>query len=319
MVKVDLVTGFLGSGKTTFIRKYARYLASKNEKVCILENDYGAINVDMLLLDDLRKENIGLEMVVGGNDYDCHQRRFTTKLIMLAMLGYSRVIVEPSGIYDVDEFFDSLHEDKLSSMYSINNIITIVNSNLEDDLSKDESFLLASQVAISGRVILSHTSEYNDEKLSSTKAHINDSLKAIKCLRKLSDDDYIIKDIDDLNDSDFQQLNNAGYKEYGYQKDFSIENNNFSSLFFINLNLSKKELLDKINQLWENKEFGNIERVKGFVKENDSWIEINSISNKTSIKESNAGQDVLIVIGENLNKEKIDELFPSQFSTIRTK
>ena len=40
MVKIDLITGFLGSGKTTFIREYAKYLMSKGEKICIIENDY---------------------------------------------------------------------------------------------------------------------------------------------------------------------------------------------------------------------------------------------------------------------------------------
>ena len=40
--KVDLVTGFLGAGKTTFIKKYARYLLDKGCKIGVLENDFGA-------------------------------------------------------------------------------------------------------------------------------------------------------------------------------------------------------------------------------------------------------------------------------------
>ena len=47
--KVDLVTGFLGAGKTTFIKKYARYLLDKGCKIGVLENDFGAVNVDMLI------------------------------------------------------------------------------------------------------------------------------------------------------------------------------------------------------------------------------------------------------------------------------
>ena len=49
MVKIDLITGFLGSGKTTFIKKYAKYLLDKGMSIGILENDFGAVNVDMLL------------------------------------------------------------------------------------------------------------------------------------------------------------------------------------------------------------------------------------------------------------------------------
>ena len=50
MVQVDLITGFLGSGKTTFLRKYVQYLIQQGHNVCILENDFGAVNVDAMLL-----------------------------------------------------------------------------------------------------------------------------------------------------------------------------------------------------------------------------------------------------------------------------
>ena len=53
MIKIDLITGFLGSGKTTFIKKYASYLLKKGMNIGILENDFGAVNVDMMLLQDL--------------------------------------------------------------------------------------------------------------------------------------------------------------------------------------------------------------------------------------------------------------------------
>ena len=48
MVQVDLITGFLGAGKTTFLRRYVQYLVQQGHKVCILENDFGAVNVDAM-------------------------------------------------------------------------------------------------------------------------------------------------------------------------------------------------------------------------------------------------------------------------------
>ena len=65
MIKIDLITGFLGSGKTTFIKKYASYLLKKGMNIGILENDFGAVNVDMMLLQDLMGDNCELEMVSG--------------------------------------------------------------------------------------------------------------------------------------------------------------------------------------------------------------------------------------------------------------
>ena len=66
MVQVDLITGFLGAGKTTFLRRYAAWWAGQGVKVCVLENDFGAVNVDAMLLQDLEAAGRG-----GGD----HQRR----------------------------------------------------------------------------------------------------------------------------------------------------------------------------------------------------------------------------------------------------
>ena len=43
MVKIDLITGFLGAGKTTFLKKYAEYLIAKGQNIGILESDLGAV------------------------------------------------------------------------------------------------------------------------------------------------------------------------------------------------------------------------------------------------------------------------------------
>ena len=106
MIKIDLITGFLGAGKTTFIRKYAKYLMDSGKNIGILENDFGAVNVDMMMLQDLMGDQCELEMISGGCDSETHRRRFKTKLISMGMCGYDRILVEPSGIFDVDEFFD---------------------------------------------------------------------------------------------------------------------------------------------------------------------------------------------------------------------
>ena len=115
MVQVDLITGFLGAGKTTFLRRYAAWWAGQGVKVCVLENDFGAVNVDAMLLQDLEARGVELETISGGCDCDTHQRRMRTKLISMAMRGFERVIVEPSGIFDVDEFFDVLRDEPVSA------------------------------------------------------------------------------------------------------------------------------------------------------------------------------------------------------------
>ena len=103
MTKIDLITGILGSGKTTFLRRYAKDLLQQGKRIAILENDFGAVNIDIAMLQDLKSENCQLGMITGGGDPDCHKRRFKTQLISLGMQHFDRIIIEPSGIFDMDE------------------------------------------------------------------------------------------------------------------------------------------------------------------------------------------------------------------------
>ena len=132
MIKLDLITGFLGAGKTSFLLRYARRLMQKGEKIGILVYDHGAVNVDLPLLNELRCGRCELETLAGSCDADCHRRRFRTKLITMAMSGYDRVIIEPSGVFDMDEFFDTLQEPPLDSRYEIGSVIAVVDAGLEE-------------------------------------------------------------------------------------------------------------------------------------------------------------------------------------------
>ncbi len=328
MTKIDLITGFLGSGKTTFIRSYVNYLTSKGEKVCILENDYGAINVDTMLLADLKSEYCDIEMVAGGCDYDCHRRRFKTKLITLAMLGFTRVIVEPSGIYDVDEFFDILNESPVDKMYSVSNVITIINpydhiGNSDIDLSIETTYLLASQAATAGCIVLSHIAEtsQNDASISENICHhINQALESIKCNRRFDITNIIAKNWESLSDADFEKITGSGYHAVSFEKTFSMDENGFESLFFMHVHMNQELLFSKITELFYDQSVGNVVRVKGFLMTGETenkWIEINATHHGIHINPIKEGQEVLIVIGENLKKEKLDSYFDSKYSSCR--
>ena len=68
----------------------------------------------------------------------------------MGMCGYDRVIVEPSGIFDVDEFFDALYEEPLDKWYQIGNVITILDARLEEKLQPQAEYILASEAADAG-------------------------------------------------------------------------------------------------------------------------------------------------------------------------
>ena len=304
MVKVDLITGFLGSGKTTFIRNYARYLMDQGLNIGILENDFGAINVDMMLLRELEGENCELEMVAGGCDKDCYRRRFKTKLIAMGMCGYDRVLIEPSGIFDVDDFFDALHEEPLDRWYQIGNVIAVVDAGLEEQLSKEADYVLASEVASAGCVLLSKAQTVTDEQIGRTVAHINRALGEIHCPRTLKEE-VIAGDWKDFTDEDYKKISESGYQVEDYEKRYADQDEIFQSLFFMDEGIAPDKAVKAVREIFGDAQCGDVFRIKGFLKDGENWLELNATRHEQTLKPIKEGQDVLIVIGEKMNETKI--------------
>ncbi|MBU5480417.1 GTP-binding protein [Blautia sp. MSJ-19] len=304
MVKVDLITGFLGSGKTTFIKKYAGYLIKQGLNIGILENDFGAINVDMMLLRELEGENCELEMVAGGCDKDCYRRRFKTKLIAMGMCGYDRVLIEPSGIFDVDDFFDALHEEPLDRWYQIGNVITVVDAGLDEKLSKEADYVLASEAASAGCVLLSKAQNASEEEIQSTVTHLNRALQEIRCSRILKDE-VICKDWEAFTEKDYQKIMESGYVAEDYEKRYVDQDKIFQTLFFMDEKIDASKAKNAVKKIFEDSSCGDVFRMKGFLKDGEKWLELNATHHETTLKPINVGQDVLIVIGERLNEAKI--------------
>lgn len=306
MIKVDLITGFLGSGKSTFLKKYASYLIGKGEHICILENDFGAVNVDMLLMQDLLGDHCDLEMVAGGCDKDCHKRRFKTKLISMGMRGFDRVLIEPSGIFDVDEFFDTLREEPLDQWYEIGNVIAIVDAKLEKELSDEADFILASEVADAGCILLSHADEATAEEMDATVAHINEALEKIHCKRRL-EKEILRKSTPQLTSEDLHRIMSSGYVMENYEKMDLEEHSGFESQYFMNVPMTAEKLQKVAKEILEDSSCGAVFRIKGFIKaEDNSWIQLNATHNGVRMEPIQEGQEVIIVIGEHLRRERID-------------
>lgn len=300
MIKADLITGFLGSGKTTFLKKYVEYLVRSGEKIGVLENDYGAVNVDMMLLSDLAELGAELETVAGACDFDCHKRRFKTKLIALGMSGLTRVVIEPSGIFDSDEFFDSLREDPLERLYEIGSVITVIDP-AENSFSELSDYILASQAACAGTVVFSKTQLRSEKDIRDTVSKINKTLGDNNCPRRL--DSFIAKSWDDLTDADMKLIENSGWHPADMIKRH-IPEDCFGSVYFMNRSFSVKSASALAKRLLSDDSFGSVRRVKGFINEN-GWLEFNATASELTISPIKNGQDIIIVIGERLDEEKI--------------
>lgn len=314
MTKIDLITGILGAGKTTFLLKYARHLIDNGQRIAILENDFGAVNADMALLQELKCENCQLEMISGGGDAHCHRRRFRTQLIALGMQHFDRVLIEPSGIFDMDEFFDILHEPPVDQWFEIASILTILNAETEDLLTEEMEYLLASEAACAGKLLLSKLPQENpQERAAEILAHLNDALAGIQCDRRFSENDLFLKDWNHLNAEDFAMLSGAGYRNASYVKKYQTDMLRSAVHYFMHICLPEQEIESVIRGILEDSECGHIYRMKGSLPAADgTWLTVNAEKNRISVAPAANGQAVLIAIGEDLNREVIDRHLKAQ-------
>ncbi len=309
MTKIDLITGILGAGKTTFLLKYARACLDRGERIAVLENDFGAVNVDMLLLQELKCENCQLEMVSGCNDPYCHRRRFRTQLIALGMQHFDRIIVEPSGIFDMDEFFDLLYESPLDKWYQIGSILTIADAQDRGNMSEEMNYLLASEAACCGRLVLSKIAddESPDAAAERVLGKLNPALEAIQCNRRFTAADVLAKNWDALTPQDYLDLSESGYQNASYVKKFRTEALQSTVHYFMRFRIPDSDLEPVLQTVLRDPACGQIHRIKGsFQSDDGSWHKLNMVNGNTEIAPVPEGQAVLIVIGEHLSLPAID-------------
>lgn len=306
MTKIDLITGFLGSGKTTFLKMYAKYLMDGGEKLCIIENDFGAINVDMVLLKELSEQGCNLEMIIGGDGAEAHKRRLKTKLISMGMQGYDRVIIEPSGIFDPDELFDTLYEEPLDRWYEMDNVICILDSEIEDDISKETRFLLMSEAACAGRVVISKLDDNVEAETDRVKKLLMYSMEEFKCTRRFKEDDFIAKKWEQLDFQDFDKIARSGYRKSEYIKQKITEEMGYQTLFYFDFKMPETKLESTVKNIFGDSRCGRIFRIKGFIDTGDKdKLELNSTKNKYITGHVDTDRAVLIIIGEALNREEL--------------
>ena len=307
MIRLDLITGFLGAGKTTFLLRYADYLLRRGEKLGILVYDHGALNVDLPLLGSLRSNNCELETLAGGCGADCHRRRFRTRLIAMSMGGYDRVIIEPSGVFDMDEFYDTLAEPPLDTKYEPGSVIAIVDAKLEPTLSPEEDFFLASQACGAGAIVLSCCQLSTPEEIEGCLDHLDRAAAEIRCTEKLRGR-VIAKDWAALTDEDFKALADCGHVAADYVKTIAGSDGGFQSLPFLGLSLTPEELREKTRMLFEDGRFGRVLRVKGIAREDGHFYQLNATPDAFHTEPAPGGRPALLVIGMDLNEDEISLL-----------
>lgn len=300
MIKVDLITGFLGAGKTTFIRGYIEYLRKNNEKIHIIENEFGKISVDSEILREEEGDDCHISDLAGMCMCCIGKTAFINMLIESSRTDIDRIIVEPSGVYDVDEFFDVMTDPRVASCCEIGTIITIVDPFQCNKLTSEAEYLMFSQLIASGTVIYSKTSLLEHEKLRSAMDWVDQIVRSKGCDNGLAAD-ICTKNWDELGSSDYEDFMDAGYYRMVHDREVFEHAGVFQSEE-LELVARDKETLEGLVRMFFNRaEYGKVYRVKGYANTDiDGCIEVNCTGDYIYCEPACKGGSTIVIIGQHL-------------------
>ena len=157
------------------------------------------------------------------------------------------------------------------------------------------------------------------------------SVEAGILLMQGTEKDIIAKPFSEYTKEDYESLENCGYRHASYTK-LSIEDKQFTPLFYFDVEMPEKKLREIAGSLFDNEQAGHVIRIKGFVKTGDATekekdirnngtaeidestddgiacqVQINATEKDISVVPYSSSRSVLIIIGERLNKEYIND------------
>ncbi|WP_214777063.1 GTP-binding protein [Exiguobacterium sp. s22] len=202
MIPVQLVTGFLGAGKTTYMN---RLLAATDEKICLIVNELGAINIDEQLIVKMDQEQIEL-----SNGCICCsiQNDLSKTFYQLAAKKetFDRVIIETTGVADPAPIIQTIYyDDYLRQHFKMNAILTVVDaSQMDRELFKEGIH----QIAYADLILLNKTDLVSTKELNQARRRIEQLNPTVKIVETIqTEGDYeLLENTFQLSRIDEQKL-----------------------------------------------------------------------------------------------------------------
>ncbi len=171
MTKIDIVSGFLGAGKTTLIKKLLKE-ALGGEQVVLIENEFGEIGIDGGFLKDS-----GIEITEMNSGCICCSLvgDFGTALKeVLDKYHPDRILIEPSGVGKLSDVMRAVEGATASEGVHLNSAVAVVDAKKCKTYLKNFGEFFANQIEHAGTIILSRTGEMSDEKINAAVALVRE-------------------------------------------------------------------------------------------------------------------------------------------------
>ena len=325
--KIDIISGFLGAGKTTLIKKLLEEKLS-HEKLVIIENEFGEVGIDGSIL-----KNSGVEVKeINSGCICCTLVGDFGKAIEEVLIKHTpdRVIIEPSGVGKLSDIIKACNAPQLKELLTINMLVAVV------DVLKYQIYLsnfgefFENQITHAKTVVLSRTQKIDNAGLESvvdsirslnSKTHfITTPWEALSAERILS---VAEQDISVSLEHQLRDDTKIAAMLPMHQKDCDCVRNNehshshsaddFFDVWGVETPkiFKQEELSAKLHDLGNEKVFGLILRGKGILQiDNNAWLQFDYVPGECDVKSSAADYTGrLCIIGKDLNKIELCRLF----------
>jgi len=163
MTRIDIVSGFLGAGKTTLIKKLLSEALS-GQKVVLIENEFGEIGVDGGFL-----KEAGIEIKEMNSGCICCSLvgDFGTSLQeVMKTYAPERILIEPSGVGKLSDVMKAVQDVDMGEDVQLNSAVAVVDASKAKMYIKNFGEFFINQIEHAGTIILSRTQNISEEKLN---------------------------------------------------------------------------------------------------------------------------------------------------------
>ena len=179
MTKIDIISGFLGAGKTTLIKKLLKD-ALAGTRVVLIENEFGEIGIDGGFLKEagieIREMNSGCICCSLVGDFGTSLRE------VMSTYTPERILIEPSGVGKLSDVMKAVQDASEGSDMELNSAVAVVDASKCKLYIKNFGEFFVNQIEYAGTIILTRTDKVSDEKIA----------ECVEILRKYNDKATII-------------------------------------------------------------------------------------------------------------------------------
>ena len=342
MTKIDIISGFLGAGKTTFIKKMIEEVF-KGEKIVLIENEFGEVGIDGGFLKDagieITEMNSGCICcsLVGDFGKNLHE--------VIEKFHPDRILIEPSGVGKLSDVMKSVIDVEKDEDVKLNGLITVVNALKASKQMKAFGEFFNNQIEYATTVVLSRSQKATPEQLELCVKQIQalnpkaavittpwDEIKGEQILKVVEGQDSL--EVKLLAEQHAKEEALEHEHEHHHDHDHEEHDENctcgchdhhhdheghhhaddvFTSWGLENVGVMKKEDLQKIlDDLAYGDKYGEVLRAKGMVpsEEKGVWLHFDMVPEQAEIREGAPDfTGKVCVIGAELDEEGLKAAF----------